>query len=159
MRSGGELDHWRVNCRIHTDWDIFVMRTHADSFILKHDCCARSMLGRVYGAGLQDEPRRGLGCAVRPAAAADWDCCSVNKTVRGCSAAVCGWKHYDTVSALVHLSALNRARLHHEPTVGFSTTSVLQKRGWPGFLLLIKAGHLSACTSATSEQMFTLPFD
>lgn len=39
-----------------------------------------------------------MGCAVRLCADADWDCCSVNKTVRGCSAVVCG-KDTDGVDA------------------------------------------------------------
>lgn len=40
-----------------------------------------------------------MGCAVRLSADAGWDCCSVNKTVRGCSAVVYA-KDTDSTNAL-----------------------------------------------------------
>lgn len=83
----------------------------------KHGVSIQSPPGQVYGP-FSSGFRRGWGCAVRLSAAADWDCCSVNKTVRGCNAAVCGREDFDGDRCSWLLSFYEQ--LCHVPSTAFS---------------------------------------
>lgn len=116
------------------------------------------VLSRCRVRFMWDEFRRGLGCAVRFSAAADWDCCSVNKPVRGCSAAVCGWE--DTASVCGSWLPSLKEQFHHVPSVVFSAQRLQFCRGTagPDFLFLIKlyicqSAHLPLLSKCSSRRL------
>lgn len=71
-----------------------------------------------------------MGCAVRLSADADWDCCSVNKTVRGCSAVFCA-KDTDGVNTLFVCLFLNDVPcvvFQHASSIAFCNSSLAAQK-------------------------------